>query len=181
MADFTVPEEWRPVEGFPYEISNLGRIRRSETTVSGRGRNRVSPKGRLLKQTANSCGYKGVTLYNGKKRINTKVHQLVCKSFHGPRPSPEHQVAHNNGDKTDNRASNLRWATREENSDDMIIHGTRNIGARNPKAILADDEIGVIRKLVSDGIKRADVAAAFGVSKSTVIRICLRRTWSHLP
>lgn len=38
------------------------------------------------------------------------VHPLVCRAFHGERPGPKHVVSRMNGDKTDNRPENLRWA-----------------------------------------------------------------------
>ena len=34
MASDSIPEEWRPVEGWPYEISNRGRLRRSRASGS---------------------------------------------------------------------------------------------------------------------------------------------------
>jgi len=37
------------------------------------------------------------------------VDELVCEAFHGPRPSPEHEVRHRDGNITNNRASNLMW------------------------------------------------------------------------
>jgi HNH endonuclease len=42
------------------------------------------------------------------------VHSLVAQAFIGPRPSRRHTVNHINGDKLDNRASNLEWATNRE-------------------------------------------------------------------
>jgi len=44
------------------------------------------------------------------------VHNLVCRTFHGKRPTPEHTPDHKNGNRSDNRACNLRWATKPEQS-----------------------------------------------------------------
>ncbi|WP_449411892.1 HNH endonuclease signature motif containing protein [Methylobacterium komagatae] len=49
----------------------------------------------------------------GHRRL---VHRLVCEAFHGPAPTPEHQVAHADGTRWNARADNLRWATRTENT-----------------------------------------------------------------
>jgi hypothetical protein len=43
------------------------------------------------------------------------VHRLVCDAFHGAPPSPRHQPDHINGDRKDNRPSNLEWVTPKEN------------------------------------------------------------------
>lgn len=42
------------------------------------------------------------------------VHPLVCRAFHGERPSPRHVVGRLSNDRTDNRPENLRWSTRGE-------------------------------------------------------------------
>jgi hypothetical protein len=40
--------------------------------------------------------------------------EVVCTTFHGPRPSPDH-VAHNiSGDIYDNRPENVAWMQRTE-------------------------------------------------------------------
>jgi hypothetical protein len=37
------------------------------------------------------------------------VHDIMCETFNGPRPSPEHVVKHLDGDIYNNKATNLAW------------------------------------------------------------------------
>src|SRR5262245_33766471 len=95
--DFSA-EEWRDIPGFDqYQISNCGRVR---------------TKPRILKPWFNNTtGYFYIGL--GRKYRGT-IHRLVCLVFHGAPTAPQLDVAHNDGCRTNNRADNLRWATRSE-------------------------------------------------------------------
>jgi hypothetical protein len=59
------------------------------------------------------------TTVAGKLRC-LQVHDVITRTFHGPPPSPEHTVDHINGDPSDNRAKNLRWATKKEQGRNRI-------------------------------------------------------------
>lgn len=71
-------EEWRPISNWPYEISNLGRVRRLPNT-SRTGSKVLSPG------TARQ-GYKYVYLLNGGKHTQTykSIHRLVAEAFIRP-------------------------------------------------------------------------------------------------
>ena len=103
-------EQWKPVPGYEgrYEVSDMGQIR--NLNYYGRGKTSVlhlTAKERYLK----------VTLVDEDGLTKTFwVHQLVARAF---LPEPEEgqtQVNHINGIKTDNRASNIEWATPKQNA-----------------------------------------------------------------
>lgn len=116
-------EKWKNITGYEglYQVSDQGRVR-SLDRVNGRGFNVF---GVILKQNPDRKGYLGVSLYSGSKasRRRRPVHQLVAEEFIGPRPEGL-DVCHNDGDKANNSASNLRYDTRRENILDAVKHGT---------------------------------------------------------
>jgi hypothetical protein len=109
-------DEWRVIPSFPdYEASSGGHIRSYK---------QLRP--RILSGWIGGGGYRQVKIsdeWNGGKRTIT-VHSLVCEAFHGPKPSPKHEVRHLDGDRLHNAASNLRWGTASENRHDSVRHGT---------------------------------------------------------
>ena len=116
-------EEWRDVVGYEglYQVSDQGRVKNLERTFIDKiGRERYV-KECILKPGMDKGGYLRVGLCDGEKRKTFKVHRLVCEAFH-ENPDNKPQVNHINEIKTDNRASNLEWATARENSN----FGTRN-------------------------------------------------------
>ena len=119
-------EEWRDVVGYEgrYQVSSMGHVKSLERKVRHwRGGERIQ-KERILKPSNGRGGYLLVSLCDGEKRKTLKVHRLVCEAFH-ENPDNKPQVNHINEIKTDNRASNLEWATARENS---------NFGTRTERA-----------------------------------------------
>ena len=179
MNDST--ENWRVIEPFPqYEISDLGRVRRRTRSLS----NPRWPAGFILRQAEmkNRPHYPIVSLFD---RVNSKyktllVHRLVCLAFHGPCPGSEYEVAHNNGDAKDCKASNLRWATRSENQKDQRLHGTRRLGSRVHNARLDERAVIEIRARLQSGERCVDIARSFQIAKSAISSIGKRKSWTHI-
>ena len=77
-----------------------------------------------LKPTVSTSGYLVVSLRRDGKTYRRPVHRLVLMAFVGPGNGLD--CCHANGDKLDNRLSNLRWGTRSENILDQVRHGRHN-------------------------------------------------------
>lgn len=101
-------EMWEEVEGYEgvYLISNYGRL--------------WSNLSNKLLKPANYHGYYHYCLCRGEERNWCRAHRLVALAFI-PNPDNKPTVNHINEIKTDNRATNLEWATTLEQN----IHGTR--------------------------------------------------------
>ena len=71
---------------------------------------------KILKQRLSKKGYYKIVIRNklGKKR-NLSIHRLVALAFI-PKPVNKNIVNHKNGNKLDNRATNLEWNTIKENT-----------------------------------------------------------------
>jgi hypothetical protein len=113
-----------------YEVTRDGRVFSVETNWRGYGR-------REMKQTPNSDGYPSVRLILDGKRKRFAVHALVAKEYLPPRPSPNHEVRHIDGDKMNPRADNLAWGTQKDNADDRERHGRTSRGLSHSAAIKA--------------------------------------------
>jgi hypothetical protein len=65
--------------------------------------------------------YKGTLNAEGRYRVNVDgnsymINRVISRTFEGPAPSPDHEADHYPDlDPTNNRADNLRWATKPEN------------------------------------------------------------------
>ena len=119
-------ERWLPVPGYEgfYEVSDHGRVRSVDrVVVAGSGERKFA--GRVLRLGTNRHGYMLVALRKPGIQKSKRAHRLVLEAFVGP--CPEGMAAcHENGDKLDNRLSNLRWDTTSSNLYDAVRHGTHH-------------------------------------------------------
>ena|SRR5690242_18466180 len=105
-------EIWAPISGYEtyYEVSNHGRVRSMDRTVT----NGKRWKGRTLKMIISTTGYWVVSLSVGSKVSRQKVHRLVAQAFvANDENKPE--VNHIDGNKLNACAYNLEWCTHKEN------------------------------------------------------------------
>lgn len=182
----TAPGEiWKPVPGYEgyCEASSFGRVRSLpraiEITRNGHPA-KCTVGGKVLSLTAdrgkNAYGRLQVKLVGASGPKTTLAHRVVASAFLGECPAGM-QVAHNDGDPTNNAITNLRYATPLENTADKHLHGTMLKGEAIGTAKLNADSVKSIRRLRQEGRTATSIAAQFGVSIAQVSRICNGTRW----
>ena len=163
-------EEWRDIPGYEglYQVSNTGKVRSAH-------HKRI----RELKPTPQSGGYLLVSLCKNHARKGESIHTLVALAFLGPRLAGM-AINHKNGNKADNRDTNLEYVTYKEN----IHHAMRlglmnNKGENNGSAKLSKSDAENIRlEYNNGGLTQYQLAEKYGVSQSLVYQIVNRKIWN---
>lgn len=107
-----------------------------------------------------------------------RVHTAVLLAWIGPKPDGM-EGRHLNGVLTDNRASNLAWATHIENVGDQELHGTRRRGSASPLAKLTEADVRAMRERWP-AESYAALGRRFGVSTDAARLAVMGRRWAHL-
>lgn len=96
-----VTEVWKPVKSFEnvYKVSNLGRI---------------SNHRKILATHKINSGYMKVSFKFNGHLTNKLVHRVVAEAFI-PNSQNKKEVNHLDGNRLNNRSSNLEWVTSSEN------------------------------------------------------------------
>ena len=158
ISNMSNTEEWRAIEGHPaFEVSNLGGIRRVLPSSCHAWKSKPVPY--PIKPVPRGK-YLCVALEGGKRAY---VHRLVAIAF-VPGYAPGLEAAHNDGSKTNNRADNLRWATRSENAKDMMRHGTQPMATKK----MFPPMIERVRRLRQLGNTYEQISTQTGLSQSTI-------------
>lgn len=160
--------EFRTIPDFPdYEVSESGTIRRIG--------------GGVIKSRPNRTGYIYVGLRKEKKQRMLLAHRAVATAWISPSPFEKACVAHLDGDRTNNQASNLSWVTHSENERQKVAHGTSNTGERNPASRLTEALVTAMRERRTQGISYPKLGREFGVSTSIAHYACTGKNWRHVP
>jgi hypothetical protein len=149
-----------------YQVSNLGRVRS------------LKRKGwYVLKARTGSPNdhvpYPNVRIKNKK----LYVHRLVCRAFHGPAPTGENIVLHQDGNPENCRWDNLRWGSQSSNQIDIMRQRSRL-----RQHLLTEQEVLQIRALHrQSGWSLTQLAELFKLTPKAIREIISYQTWKHLP
>lgn len=128
--------------------------------------------------TRNGCGY-GHVGFNGRIHIASR---LMCELARGPAPGLGYEAAHScgNGHGGCVNPNHLCWKTSQENSIDMIAHGTARPKGR-PRRLLSIEQVRELRSLAKSGTPYNVLAGQFGVRPRYVSHVVLGRERPDRP
>lgn len=137
-------------------------------------------KGRFLKPWLIGHGYETVSLYKEHKDKKFLVHRLIGSAYI-PNPQNLREINHKNGNRLDNRVTNLEWVSSKENKahawkNGMYTHSGENhyLAKLNPK------KVRQIRQLHQKGMNGMKIAKLMKISFGTAYGVLRGRSWSHI-
>jgi hypothetical protein len=174
-------EIWKNIEGYDgwYQVSNMGRVRswKHKGVLKQKMKNpRILSPGRL------SSGYRqvGITDIDGKRK-SKYISRLVASAFISNIDNKP-QVNHIDGNKDNNRASNLEWVTDKENKHHANNTGLmKNKGEDNQYSKLTEEDVLEIRSAYKLGcFTQKEIGNAYNVKQAIVSKILNRKLWKHI-
>lgn len=169
-------EIWKPIQGYEgrYEVSNLGRFRGLPREIVYKDGRKGMLKGGLLKGAATGNGYLTIALNSKVKKL---AHRIVAEAFLGPTEYRK-TVNHIDGNKTNNRADNLEWATFQQNNVHARETGlNKQHGENSNLAKHSDQFIAAVRNVHAKYKPNwEELGRLFGVRGAHARQIVLRQT-----
>lgn len=168
-------EIWKSIKNYKdYQISDLGRVKSLPK--------KFRRKERILKYNIGKGGYYRVPLSKNGKTKKYLVSRLVAIHFINNKNNlPE--VNHKDGNKANNKTSNLEWITPKGN----ILHAFKNKLRIMPKgekcswSKLTEVQVKDIRKRWKIGaFNMRELSEYFKVHKTTIWEIIHRKIWRHI-
>lgn len=120
-------EVWKDIEGYEgiYQVSDLGRVKRVESTVVRKKQGNFTKPEKLMKPNVTPKGYLRIQLSKEGSTKNKFVHSLVAETFLDKPSGDNLQVNHKDGNKLNNKKGNLEWVTPSENQQHAYDNGLK--------------------------------------------------------
>jgi len=186
MIKKTPGETWKPLQfsGWKqlrkkYAVSNLGKI---ASYIDD-----IHTDGQILSGSL-TTGYRSLNLHRPNNKGTLYIHREIARLF-CKKSSPKHQfVIHLNYNKTDNKASNLKWATlsevsRHQQKSPAKIAYKKIQANRSSGLKLNVNQVSAIKKTIADPRRRLtykQLAEKYHVSEMTLYRIKSGENWARV-
>lgn len=124
---------WKPVKNYEgyYEVSDSGEVRSLDRIIADKNLKHRFLKGKVMKQSTSYNKERDCEEYyvvnlrkNGTMKVS-QVHRLVAEAFID-NPDNLPTVNHKDGDKYNNNATNLEWASYSDNNQHALDNGLRS-------------------------------------------------------
>ena len=118
-------EEWKDIKGYEglYKVSNTGKVMSVERYRKNHTKLQLVPAA-IKSSRTDPQGYHQIDLYKDNIQHTVRVHRLVAETFID-NPLGKDTVNHIDGNKDNNRADNLEWATSEEQNRHLYKHNLK--------------------------------------------------------
>lgn len=166
--------EFRPVHDLAYVfVSECGK-------VLSMAKSTYRPQ--ILIPGDNGHGYKKICATNIQgKKVYRYVHRLVAHAWVPRVKRAGHpHINHKNGNKADNRASNLEWCDQKQNMAHARDVLGVNVGEKNHFAKAIPETIRKIRIERASGARLRDLSKQYGLTEGAISLACSGKTWRHI-
>ena len=167
-------EEWRSIPEFDgYQVSSLGRVKSTDRFCGDRP---GVTKGKILKPFRNKRGYLEVNLYKNSKSTAKIIHRLAAKAFIS-NDFNKPQVNHIDGNKLNNKISNLEWMSNSENQLHAYSLGLQpsRAGENNIKAKITNKNVTELKVLYNSGKTIIDISKMMNINVSIIRNIIYKK------
>jgi hypothetical protein len=173
-------EIWKPVKNYEglYDVSNFGRVKSlTKKRLGGRYNCPMLYKERILSPGKNAQGYFKLDLCKNGKKKTCRVNRLVAAAFIGESAL---ECNHIDGNKENNRVSNLEYCSCSENHKHAYKIGLMD--RRGEKHHLAKLDNAMIANIRENryGLTAKELAACFNMCTATIYNVLRCKSWSHV-
>ena len=174
-------EKWQYIPGCKneYMVSSFGRVKSLQRFKYIAGK-KTPVNERLLCFYKNKQGYFRVRIKQHNPP-STLVHRLVAIAFK-ENPNNHKWVNHEDGNKENNKLSNLKWGSISYNIQHAYDNGLKvaKKGEDSYMSKLSAKDVIKIRKISESGKSRKSISKIYSVTPECISHIVLRKTWKHI-
>ena len=174
-------KQWKFIRGSKYlQVNEDGNVRVISSSIVRKDGKPYTIKEHIIKPYKIKCGYLAIHLHYDLDQ-SALVHRLVMEAFCPIDNMESFDVNHKDGDKTNNKLSNLEWCTKIENMaharNTGLFHPENRFGEKHPMCKLSSADVQKIRDLLAEGKHtQHSIAVMYGVNDTTIHEIKYHKT-----